>query len=58
MKQSEFVRWLRQQGATFTQGSNHLIVHLNGEKQLLPRHPSKELKTGLVENVKKKLKLK
>lgn len=58
MKQSEFVRWLEQQGATFKQGSKHLKVYLNGQQTLLPRHPSKELKKGLVEGVKKRLKLK
>jgi mRNA interferase HicA len=58
VKQSEFVRWLKQQGATFKDGSNHLKVYLNGEQTILPRHPSKELKTGLVEGVKKQLKLK
>lgn len=58
MKQSEFVRWLQQQGATFKEGTNHLKIYLNGEQTILPRHPSKELKTGIVESVKKKLKLK
>ena len=58
VKQSEFVRWLKQQGATFKDGRSHLKVYLNGEQTILPRHPSKELKTGLVEGVKKQLKLK
>lgn len=58
MKQSEFVRWLAAQGATFKDGSKHLKVFLNGEQSHLPRHPSAELKTGLVEGVKKKLKAK
>lgn len=58
MKQSEFVRWLKQNGATFKDGTNHLKVYLNGKQSTLPRHPSKELKTGLVEGVKKQLNLK
>ena len=58
MKQSEFVRWLSQQGAVFKNGKSHLKVYLNGEQTILPRHPSKELKQHLVEGVKKKLKLK
>jgi mRNA interferase HicA len=58
VKQSEFVRWLSQQGATFKDGTKHLKVYLNGEQTTLPRHPSKELKQPLVEGVKKKLKLK
>jgi mRNA interferase HicA len=58
VKQSEFVRWLKQRGASFEDGANHLKVMLNGRTTFLPRHPSKELKTGLVEAVKKQLKLK
>ena len=58
MKQSEFVRWLAKQGATFKDGAKHLKVYLNGEKSTLPRHPGKELKDPLVQGVKKKLKLK
>jgi len=44
MKQSEFVRWLAQKGATFKDGSKHLKVYCNGRQTVLPRHPSKELK--------------
>lgn len=58
MKQSEFVRWLEQQGATIKNGTKHLKIYLNGEQTILPRSPSKELKQPLVEGVKKKLKLK
>jgi mRNA interferase HicA len=58
MKQSEFVRWLSQTGATFKDGSKHLKVYCNGRQTVLPRHPSKELKQGLVEAVKKQLGLK
>ncbi|MCL2829820.1 MAG: mRNA interferase [Betaproteobacteria bacterium] len=58
MKQSEFVRWLAKQGATFKQRSKHLKIYLNGEQTILPRHPSCELKEPLVDAVKKKLKLK
>lgn len=58
VKQSEFVRWLAKQGAIFEDGTKHLKVYVNGETTILPRHPSQELKKGLVEGVKKKLKLK
>ncbi|MGK5015226.1 type II toxin-antitoxin system HicA family toxin [Janthinobacterium sp. 75] len=58
MKQREFVLWLKQNGATFKDDTNHLKVYLNGKQTILPRHPSKELKTGLVEEVKKQLNLK
>lgn len=58
MKQSEFIKWLKDRGATFEERTNHLRVYCNGEMVHLPRHPAKELKKGLVEDVKKKLKLK
>ena len=58
MKQREFVRWLRQFGATFEEGTHHTKVKLNGRTSFLPRPPGKELKTGLVEGVKKQLSLK
>lgn len=58
VKQSEFVRWLSHNGATFKDGTRHLKVYLNGEQTILPRHPNKELGKGLVESVKKQLKLK
>lgn len=58
MKQSEFVRWLAKQGATFKDGSRHLKVYLNGKQTIVPRHPSAELKTGLVEGIKKQLGIK
>lgn len=58
MKQSEFVRWLKQFGATFEEGANHTKVKLNGKTSFLPRHPGKEMKTGTVEAIKKQLNLK
>ena len=58
MKQSEFVRWLAKNGATFKDGSKHLRVYCNGRQTILPRHPAKELKLALVEAVKKQLDLK
>jgi len=58
VKQSEFVKWLKQQGATFMNGTNHIKVNLNGKQSHLPRHPAKELKKGLTEGVKKQLGLK
>lgn len=58
MKQSEFKRWLADQGARFEQGKKHLKIYLNGKQSHLPRHPATELKTGLVEAIKKQLGLK
>jgi mRNA interferase HicA len=57
VKQSEFMRWLAGQGATFKDGAKHIKVYLNGKQSHVPRH-STELKTGLVEGVKKQLGLK
>jgi mRNA interferase HicA len=58
MRSAEFKRWLAAQGATFKPGKgSHLKVELNGKNSILPMH-SKELKTGLVEGIKKQLGLK
>jgi mRNA interferase HicA len=58
MKQSEFKRWLAGRGATFEEGGKHLKVYLGERRSHIPRHPAAELKTGLVEGVKKQLGLK
>ena len=58
MKQSEFLRWLKANGVQVENGTRHLILTLNGKRTHLPRHPSQELKTGLVQGVKKDLGLK
>lgn len=60
MKTSEFVRWLRAQGATFGRHGkgSHLKVYLNGKFSIVPMHRSKEIGTGLVEKIKKDLGLK
>ena len=58
MKSAEFKRWLAGRGATFKPGKgSHLKVRLNGKASILPMH-GKELKTGLVEAIKKQLGLK
>jgi len=58
MNANEFKRWLAKQGATFEQGKgSHLKVRLNDKCSVLPMHAS-ELKTGLVEGIKKQLGLK
>ncbi|MDG2617765.1 type II toxin-antitoxin system HicA family toxin [Thermoleptolyngbya sichuanensis XZ-Cy5] len=58
MKQSEFKRWLAEQGATFKQGKAHLKVYLNGRQTTLPRHPSHEISEGLRKAILKQLGLK
>nr|WP_024904481.1 type II toxin-antitoxin system HicA family toxin [Robbsia andropogonis] len=55
MKQSEFKRWLAQQGATFKEGSGHTKVFLNGKQTVLPRHPSHEMGEGLRKKILKQL---
>lgn len=58
MKQSEFLKWLKAQGVETRDGTKHLKLFFNGKQSHLPRHPSTELRTGLVEGVKKQLGLK
>lgn len=58
VKQSEFLRWLLAQGVEAKDGKRHLKLYFNGKQSHLPRHPGAELKTGLVEGVKKQLGLK
>ncbi|WP_374693383.1 type II toxin-antitoxin system HicA family toxin [Acidithiobacillus sp. AMEEHan] len=58
MNSNEFKRWLAKRGATFQPGKGaHLKVYLNGRQSVLPMHAG-ELKTGLVEAIKKQLGLK
>ncbi|WP_250451187.1 type II toxin-antitoxin system HicA family toxin [Caballeronia sp. ATUFL_M2_KS44] len=58
MKQSEFKRWLAEQGAVFKEGSNHTKVYLNGKQTTLPRHPGHEIGEGLRQKILKQLNLK
>ena len=55
MKQSEFLRWLKAQGVETKDGTNHIKLYLNGKQSVMPRHPSKEIKTGTVKAIKKQL---
>jgi mRNA interferase HicA len=55
----ELKRWLERRGCTFgTQRGSHLKVYYGGRGTILPMHPKKELKTGTVEGIKKRLGLK
>ena len=59
MTSSEMKRWLAKMGATFQSGKgSHFHVMLGGKISTLPMHPSKELKKGTVEGIKKDLGLK
>lgn len=42
-------------GATFTEGANHTLVHLNGKKIPIPRHGSKEITNNFVKTICKQL---
>jgi len=55
---NELKRWLASRGCTFEEGAKHTKVFYRGEWSLLPRHGAKELKTGTVEGIKRKLGLK
>jgi mRNA interferase HicA len=60
MTSAEFKRWLAKRGCTFEPGKgSHLLVKRGDSRSVLPMHgKSKELKTGLVEGIKKDLGLK
>ncbi|MCW5982661.1 MAG: type II toxin-antitoxin system HicA family toxin [Bryobacteraceae bacterium] len=55
MKVSEFRRWLAAQGCSFEEGTRHTKVFYKGKFTTLPRHPSKELKTGTMNSIKARL---
>jgi len=55
---NQFKRWLAARGCIFEEGTRHTKVFFKGEFTFLPRHGSKELKTGLIEGIKRKLGLK
>jgi mRNA interferase HicA len=59
MTGSEFIRWLKKQGATVDKKrgkGSHAMVTLNGRQTVVPTHG--ELKTGTVEAIKRQLGLK
>jgi mRNA interferase HicA len=57
MNSQEFKRWLTKQGCRFEPGNGgHLKVVLGERQSVLPMHgKNKELKTGLVQAIKKQL---
>lgn len=38
MKRADLVKLLKSKGATFTEGSKHTKVYLNGKQTTIPRH--------------------
>jgi mRNA interferase HicA len=56
---AELKRWLERHECTFgTQKGSHLKVYRGGRQTVLPMHAKKELKTGTVAGIKKRLGLK
>ena len=55
LKASELRRKLAKVGCTFVDSKKHLIIYYKGNRSLMPRHPAKEVKTGTVEGILKKL---
>ena len=59
MKNSEFIKWLQEQGVMFKPGKgSHLIATLNGKSIAVPNHRGKEIASGTARGVKKALGLK
>lgn len=58
VKQSEFKRWLADQGATFKEGSSHTKVYYQGKQTTLSRHPGKEIPEPLRKAIIKQLGMK
>jgi mRNA interferase HicA len=58
MTASELKRKLAKLGCTFEQATRHLIVYYQGKRTLMPRHPSKEIKTGTYRGILSKLGIK
>jgi mRNA interferase HicA len=52
---SELKRKLARLGCTFEQGTRHLVVIYKGKATEMPRHPAKEIKTGMVRGILKRL---
>jgi mRNA interferase HicA len=55
---NELRRWLKQHGCIFEEGTRHTVVRLGKRQTTIPRHPSRELKTGTVKSILKRLGLK
>jgi mRNA interferase HicA len=55
MKASKLKRKLADAGCTFTDGRKHTVIYRKGERSLMPRHPSKAIKTGTVRGILRKL---
>jgi len=55
LRANELKRKLANAGCTFTDARKHLVIHYRGNRSLMPRHPAKEIKTGTLQSILKKL---
>jgi mRNA interferase HicA len=55
MKAAELKRKLEALGCEMEDGTKHWIVTYRGIKTTIPRHPSKEIRTGTFHSIIKKL---
>ncbi|MGA2118537.1 MAG: type II toxin-antitoxin system HicA family toxin [Bryobacteraceae bacterium] len=58
MKASELKRRLAEAGCTFADGKKHVVIFYKGSRSLMPRHPAKEIKTGTLQSILKRLGIK
>ena len=58
MTASELKRKLAKLGCSFEEGARHIWIRYRGSRTLMPRHPSKEIKTGTYRGILKRLGLK
>jgi len=55
MRASELKRKLEAMGCKIEEGTKHWIVSYQGKMTTIPRHPSKEIRTGTLHSILKKL---
>ena len=55
MNYKQFRRQLQQLGASFSEGSKHTKVYLNGKQSTLPRHGGQEIGEGLRRQILRQL---
>lgn len=53
MKRLDFVKELKELGATFEEGGKHQKVYLNGKRTTIPRH--NEIRKFMVKEIRKQL---
>jgi mRNA interferase HicA len=55
VKASELKRLLAKHGCKFDERTNHTRISYRNREALMPRHPSKEIKTGTLRRILKDL---